>query len=100
MNNNHSEDCKIMSFDNQTKGYFFLSSSNCGDGFASSKMFLFEFSSSGGTLSAPTGCSPRASVGLDESGRGFKSPGKPPRSRHDKYLFSLKLSQSDASSGA
>ena len=87
MNNNHSEDYKIMSFDNQTKGYFFLSSSNCGAGFVSSKMFLFEFSSSGGTLSAPTGCSSRVSVGLDESGRGFKSPSKPPRSRHGKYLL-------------
>ena len=34
-------------------------SSNTGDRFASSKMFLSESSSSGGTLSAPTGCSPR-----------------------------------------
>ena len=62
-------------------------SSNTGDGFASSKMFLSEFSSSGGTLTAPTGCSPRASVGLDEPGRGFKSPSKPPHSRHSKYLL-------------
>ena len=62
-------------------------SSNSGAGFASSKMFLSEFSSSGGTLSAPAGCSPRASVELDESGRGFKSPGKPPPSRHGKYLL-------------
>ena len=69
-------------------------SSNTGDGFASSKMFLSEFSSSGGTLSAPTGCSPRASVGLDESGRGFKSLGKPPGSWHSKYLC-LELNQSD-----
>ena len=43
--------------------------------------------SSGGTLSAPTGCSAGASLGLDEPGRGFKSPGKPPRSRHGKYLL-------------
>ena len=69
-------------------------SSNTGDGFASSKMFLSESSSSGGTLSAPTGCSPRASVGLDESGRGFKSFGKPPGSWHSKYLC-LELNQSD-----
>ena len=69
-------------------------SSNTGDGFASSKMFLSESSSSGGTLSAPTGCSPRASVGLDESGRGFKSLGKPPCSWHGKYLC-LELNQSD-----
>ena len=75
-------------------------SSNSGAGFASSKMFLSEFSSSGGTLSAPTRCSPQASVGLEEPGRGFKSPGKPPHSQHGKYLFSIKLSQSDASSGA
>ena len=69
-------------------------SSNSGASFASSKMFLSEFSSSGGTLSAPTGCSPRASVRLDESGRGFKSLGKPPGSWHNKYLC-LELNQSD-----
>ena len=61
--------------------------SNSGAGFASSKMFLSEFCSSGGTPSAPARCSPGASVGLDESGRGFKSLVKPPCSRHSTYLL-------------